>query len=804
MNSFPRLQSLCFLLLLIGVADAVAGETKTAERPTYPRILITEVGSTTVHMPQIESWDGFETITARVAVEAREAGLGRIWYASLKIEGKTDIDFDERVVVVHDIRVIESVIADEGKPPEPIRKMVKDALPLEPRTVPLDTALRALPEDFVADPQWPGTAATISTEPPNIFVSTEPADLLLIHGKPVVAPVGDIELKYVVNTDWDLFQDEAHDRWYVRNGNAWLTSASLTDSKWKSTRDLPDALAKLPADEHWADARKAIPPPKLENKPARLLVSTKPAELILIDGKPKSEPVKELGLGWIANTKSDLFRYDGDYYYLVSGRWFTASSLKADWSAVETLPAVFAKIPEDHPRAHVLASVPGTEDARVAALEAQIPRTAKIRLDTELDVKIEYAGEPKFVPIEGTDLQRAANTTYQVILSDERYYLCHNAVWFVGDAPAGPWTVATEVPAGIYAIPATDPAHNVTYVYSDPASATTTNITYSYLPGYYGVHSYHNVVVYGTGYYYSPYYYYGSWGYPDYGYYYPPAYGNNNWYNPATGTYGSRSVNHGYDDVRSSTSFHNPNTGAYGRGNLYYDFDDREGWSERYVERGNRWAYSETDYTGNRARTDYKTGRGVEGQSVRVRQGDAITGGGTFQGDNRGGTTISRIDRNGAQVRITGEQGRSMDVTKNRGTRGSSVTTSTGGAGATARTSQGRVTVYKSGSGDLYAGRNGEVYRRDSKGWSGYSGNSTWQANRSARSSLSTQQRNNLNRQYQARTTGTRNYKSYQSQRSSMSSSRRSSMGSRSFRGGGRSGGGRSGGGRSGGGGRRR
>ena len=54
------------------------------------------------------------------------------------------------------------------------------------------------------------------------------------------------------------------------------------------------------------------------------------------------------------------------------------------------------------------------------------------------------------------------------------------------------------------------------------------------------------------------------------------------------------------------------------------------------------------------------------------------------------------------------------------------------------------------------------------------------------------QQRSDLNRQYQARTTGTRNYQSYQSQRSSMSSSsRRSSMGGRSFRGGRGGGGGR-------------
>ena len=33
-----------------------------------------------------------------------------------------------------------------------------------------------------------------------------------------------------------------------------------------------------------------------------------------------------------------------------------------------------------------------------------------------------------------------------VLLIDKKYYVCDNAVWFLGDSPTGPWTVATEVP----------------------------------------------------------------------------------------------------------------------------------------------------------------------------------------------------------------------------------------------------------------------------------------------------------------------------------------------------------------------
>ena len=55
------------------------------------------------------------------------------------------------------------------------------------------------------------------------------------------------------------------------------------------------------------------------------------------------------------------------YYYLVTGRWFKAKSLKGPWlAATGKLPNDFAKIPSDHEKGYVLVSVPNTEDAKAA------------------------------------------------------------------------------------------------------------------------------------------------------------------------------------------------------------------------------------------------------------------------------------------------------------------------------------------------------------------------------------------------------------------------------------------------------
>src|SRR5262249_40789122 len=148
------------------------------------------------------------------------------------------------------------------------------------------------------------------------------------------------------------------------------------------------------------------------------------------------------------------------------GRWYASSSLNGPWAfSTNSLPADFAKIPADSPRANVLSSVPGTPQAQYMAAASQIPQIAKVDpANTKLTVT--YAGDPKFEPITGTTLQYAVNTSYDVIkLSDTLYYSCYSGIWFVAGSPSGPWTVASSVPSVIYTIPPNSPLYQDTCVY---------------------------------------------------------------------------------------------------------------------------------------------------------------------------------------------------------------------------------------------------------------------------------------------------------------------------------------------------
>jgi uncharacterized membrane protein YgcG len=187
--------------------------------------------------------------------------------------------------------------------------------------------------------------------------------------------------------------------------------------------------------------------------------------------------------------------------------------LTGPWTHVagNQLPADFAKISPQDPKANVLVSVPGTPQAREAEIAATIPQTASVAR-AKATVAVVYDGTPKFVPITGTSLQYAVNTGTPVIEVDSNhYYAVANGVWFTASVPGGPWHVATEVPSAIYTIPPSSPIYYVTYV--RVYSVTPEAVVVGYTPGYMGVVvNPDGTVVYGTGYVYPPYvgaYYYG-------------------------------------------------------------------------------------------------------------------------------------------------------------------------------------------------------------------------------------------------------------------------------------------------------
>ena len=402
----------------------------------------------------------------------------------------------------------------------------------------------------------------------------------------------------------------------------------------------------------------------------------------------------------------------------------------------------------------------------------EVPETKTVKAGAAPDIAVAYAGgEAKFEPIPQTQVARAVNTANDIIQYGDKYYLCYEGMWYVADKPTGPWAATADVPAAVYQIPPSSPAYPVTQVIVNTDDDGDVESSYD---GAYaaGMFIGFGVAYYGTGYYYPP-YYYGGYYYP----YYGGSYGHGSWYNPNTGGYGSRSVyygpyggysyNQGYnpktgrssyvetawdgDEWASSGGTYNPRTGISTETDRHYGEDSNKMKMDRTIEGpggGEMDVKKTTDFDTGTRTTERKTSAGGSSDVTRQRQagggtttsGKIETAGGksaTISGEHRGGegtTTITgeggasgTVDRQrtegGAVKRegdFTGKDGQNVQtdtvrqgdrsVTKAEGSGGGSAISSSGGLGD-------RTTIAQSGSGDVYAGHDGNVYRQTDDGW---------------------------------------------------------------------------------------
>jgi hypothetical protein len=652
-------------LLMAGLAaskeTAAAASQSPPKDPGWPREITRNNVRLVYYQPQVDEWKDLRELRARIAFvltpENAKPAVG-----IEEVQGDTHTDLKQRTVYIDNIKILNVRFpslpeAEEAK----MQDLMKRTFPGKALTVSLDRLIAC-----VQAGETEPSKVKVKTDSPPIFVSTEPAILLIVQGDPVLAPIKGLQLKFVVNANWDLFFAPDESRYYLLADKAWLTKNSLSGT-WESAGKLPSDLNKLPSGENWEHVQKAVtawPGKHSKLKPPHVFFSAVPAELIAFAGEPTYKKIPGTQLSYTNNTDSWIFAdsENAQLYYLVAGRWFRAAGLQGPWTyAGNDLPEDFQKIPPENEAGPVLASVPGTREAQDAVLLAQIPTTATVkRTEAEAQAKVTYEGDPQFVPIEGTALSYAANADADLIKIDETYYLCQNAVWFSSQAATGPWKIVTSVPGAIYTIPPSSPVYHATYVKVE--GSTQDEVTCSYTAGYSGAYvtaaPAGATLVWGTGYYYPPYKYMGP--IPFYHPYYA-TYGVAAAYYPYAGVYAVGGYAYGPYASAGRAAWYNPQTGGYGRA-----------YTTQTPYGGRTYAWGYNPSTGTSWTT--QQGRGYYGQW--------------------GTSTVAR----GGETYQAGH-----------------VSTAYGNTG-----------VVK-GPDNLYAGHDGNVYKRDDNGdWSKWS-NGGWQ-----------------------------------------------------------------------------
>jgi len=469
----------------------------------WPKQTLTNGGQILMYQPQIETYKG-DFLSARAAVSVtlsltEEPVFGMVWF-----EGIAHTDRASRTVDMIDTQVTRVRFPDGITGAAELAQILESQIPRWSLHLSLDEVMTSLAFTEAQS----RSSDDLSNEAPVIIFSTVPAFLVVLDGEPVMARVDETDLMRIVNTPFIVLLDTDTRTYYLKAGDAWMKTRDMYGA-WEVASKVPAAAVAIAEDTDVSSARgmKSVPKPLLISEVPAIVIATEPTELVVTDGQPEFQMITGTSLLYVSNTDNDLFLdiSTQDMYLLLAGRWFTASRKEGPWRyiAAENLPAIFASIPPYSIKGHVLASIPGTDQAMDAVADAYAPRTAAVRR-SEAAVTVVYDGPPRFEPITGTTMFYAVNSPYYVILAGGRYYCCDNAVWFVSSGPVGPWIVCDTVPAVIYTIPPACPVYPVRYVY---VYHYTPQIVYvGYTPGYAGCYVYRGRVVYGTGYRYRGWY----------------------------------------------------------------------------------------------------------------------------------------------------------------------------------------------------------------------------------------------------------------------------------------------------------
>ena len=697
----------------------------------WPQEMSTQEGKLVIYQPQIEFFKA-DKINARAAMavqrkKEKERVFGVFWFSA-----RIATDRDTRTVAFEDVKV--DNIKFSSAATEEDRQLGQSLVNRMAATSHMSMSLDRFLTMTAAVEREKMVTDKINSNPPKILFATTPTILVIINGKPILRGVSGTSVQRVVNTPFVMLYDPSAKAYYLKGGNIWYTASDIKGA-WITASSPPASVTSAALQVAESDDPGIRQTMQIKSKVVpNVVVTTEPAELIVAEGEPEYSVIAGTDLLYMSNTPNDVFMdvRSKQYYTVLAGRWYRSSSLTdGAWTYVpsQKLPATFYQIPASSEKGHVLTFIADTKQADEAVMEAQIPQTAVIkRSDARADVI--YDGPPKFEQVRGTSVDYAVNTSSQVLRVRDKYYACQQAVWFVSDSPTGPWAVSDSRPEEVNSIPPDSPVYNVKYVYIYDSTPETVYVGYT--PGYTGSYVYGDTVVYGTGYAYPG--WYGTAYYPA-----PITWGLSPWYYPYYGGwgFGAGFVSGTFFGFAAGViaspwwgwgGWWGPwwGYGGWGWGGWWGDGHHRDGDhrhhgdGDRHRERGHgqgdsRHSHNLYNRPGNaawNARASRAPGTGLRAGSTRDTRLDRTTGRSTRDA--------------GSDIRSQGSRANQSDRSRSTGIKAPATDQrfrSSGDSPSAQRSAGVRQSrpdqADRRGSvgNNVYAGRDGNVYRRTDRGW---------------------------------------------------------------------------------------
>jgi uncharacterized membrane protein YgcG len=198
---------------------------------------------------------------------------------------------------------------------------------------------------------------------PQIIVSIEPTELIVLNGLPRYSPIFATDLMYITNTQSDVFLYIGTQQYFILISGRWFSSDSLAQGKWSYVPGdkLPPDFARIPRGSEKKHVLASVSGTKEAKEailntyiPQTATVKRSEAKVVVVyDGDPTFVKIEDSDMYYAINTPYAVIRYGNNYYCCHDGVWFVASSYKGPWAICVAVPQAIYTIPPSCPIYHV-------------------------------------------------------------------------------------------------------------------------------------------------------------------------------------------------------------------------------------------------------------------------------------------------------------------------------------------------------------------------------------------------------------------------------------------------------------------
>ncbi len=227
--------------------------------------------------------------------------------------------------------------------------------------------------------------------------------------------------------------------------------------------ELPTTAKTIPLDHLESvfvisgDVEKAKIQP-VDNTPPRIIYTTTPSLLVLVDGSPLLRSLVG-DYGRVINTRSVMLYntnvWSQGYYLYAASNWYSAPSIEGPWTVTLSPPGDIAA---------ALAAALATKQVDPAYPKSALAAPLTIYVATSPAELLQTSGMANLLSYANTDLLYVANSDNAIFyyLDDANYYVLISGRWFKSMSLYGPWTFVApdKLPADFKKIPPDGPKAN--------------------------------------------------------------------------------------------------------------------------------------------------------------------------------------------------------------------------------------------------------------------------------------------------------------------------------------------------------